>query len=82
MQSKEAKSYSTSLTITLLSHQIRHKWFKLLLVWNSRGVSFIELSKKLGVKQTICVCPIEFDHYSELRINPFEIRQDAENKAL
>jgi len=42
----------------------------------------IELTKKLGVKQTICVCPIEYDHYSEAHLSPIEMRQTAENKAL
>jgi hypothetical protein len=45
-------------------------------------ISFIELTKKLGVKKTICVCPIEYDHYSELKESPFELRQMAESNAL
>lgn len=42
----------------------------------------IELTKKLGVEKTICVCPIEFDHYSALKVDPFELKQVAENYAL
>ena len=43
---------------------------------------FLELTHKLGVKQTICVSPIELDHYSGTRNTPFELRQVCENKIL
>jgi hypothetical protein len=36
----------------------------------------------MGVKQLICVCPIEYTHYSELKLTPFETRIDSETKAM
>lgn len=45
-------------------------------------IKILALAKKMGVKQLVCVCPIEYTHYSELKLTPFETRIDSETKAM
>jgi hypothetical protein len=34
------------------------------------------------VKKLIAICPIEFDHYSEIDTNPLLLREEAELSAM